>query len=101
MTYGESSCLLIRGLEILSSGKRKKERGNVEDEEVKKEMMKSEAKLPVVPPPVVVLKPSPQRPGTNHLESLNCVCELENNDWRDSLKCLVAFTVSITEKDLQ
>lgn len=92
MTYGESSCLLIRGLEILSSGKRKKERGNVEDEEVKKEMMKSEAKLPVVPPPAVVLKPSPQRPGTNHLESLNCVCV----NWKITIGGAVSNVLSLS-----
>ena len=79
---------MIRGLEILSSEKREKERENVEDDEVKREMMKSEAKLPVVSPPGMVLKPSSQRPGMNHLESLNCV------DWKMTIGGTVSKVLS-------
>ncbi|PUU78221.1 hypothetical protein B9Z19DRAFT_1084586 [Tuber borchii] len=80
----ELPCLLIRGLEILSSGKRKKERENVEDEEVKKEMMKSEAKLPVVPPPAMVLKPSSQRPVSNVLSLSRFLSQKKTSNSKDS-----------------
>ncbi|KAG0638937.1 hypothetical protein HOY80DRAFT_965394 [Tuber brumale] len=55
-----SSCLLIRGLEILSSGK-KKEMENTADEEVREEMVSSEVKAPIVPPPAMAMKPLSQR----------------------------------------
>ncbi|CUS11684.1 unnamed protein product [Tuber aestivum] len=75
----ELPCLLIRGLVILSPGKRKER----EDEEVKKEMVKSEVKIPIVPPPAIVLKPLPQRAVSGVLSPSRFLSQKKASNNRD------------------
>ncbi|RPA96504.1 hypothetical protein L873DRAFT_1845419 [Choiromyces venosus 120613-1] len=82
------SCLLIRGLEILSpKNLKKEERDKVEEEEMmksKKEVVKSEVKVPIVPPLGMVMKPLSQRAVSKVLSPPRFLSQKKTSNNKDS-----------------